>query len=48
VPGDVVRVEVERIGSLTNPVVDAEGRAPDGSPAALLLARRPGSAGTGD
>jgi 2-keto-4-pentenoate hydratase/2-oxohepta-3-ene-1,7-dioic acid hydratase in catechol pathway len=39
-PGDVVRVEVERIGSLTNPVVDADGRAPGGSPAAGLLARR--------
>jgi hypothetical protein len=25
---------------LTNPVVDAEGRAPAGSPAALLLASR--------
>jgi 2-keto-4-pentenoate hydratase/2-oxohepta-3-ene-1,7-dioic acid hydratase in catechol pathway len=32
-PGDLVRVEVERIGSLTNPVVDEEGRAPEGSPA---------------
>ena len=39
-PGDVVRVEVERIGSVTNPVVDAEGRAPTGSPAARLLAER--------
>ncbi|HSW42430.1 MAG TPA: fumarylacetoacetate hydrolase family protein [Patescibacteria group bacterium] len=39
-PGDVVRVEVEGIGSLTNPVVDAEGHAPDGSPAAHLLAER--------
>jgi 2-keto-4-pentenoate hydratase/2-oxohepta-3-ene-1,7-dioic acid hydratase in catechol pathway len=36
-PGDLVRVEVERIGSLTNPVVDEEGRAPKGSPAALFL-----------
>jgi len=44
-PGDVVRVEVEGIGSLTNPVVDAGGRAPEGSPAARLLARRPGRAG---
>ncbi|HYN47492.1 MAG TPA: fumarylacetoacetate hydrolase family protein, partial [Candidatus Nanopelagicales bacterium] len=45
-PGDVVRVEVEGIGSVTNPVVDAGGRAPEGSPAARLLARRPGPAGT--
>ena len=45
-PGDVVRVEVEGIGSLTNPVVDAEGRAPAGSPAARLLARRARPAGT--
>jgi 2-keto-4-pentenoate hydratase/2-oxohepta-3-ene-1,7-dioic acid hydratase in catechol pathway len=42
VPGDVVRVEVEGIGSLTNPVVDADGQAPAGSPAALLLASRAG------
>lgn len=39
-PGDVVRVEVAGIGSLTNPVVDADGTAPAGSPAALLLAGR--------
>jgi 2-keto-4-pentenoate hydratase/2-oxohepta-3-ene-1,7-dioic acid hydratase in catechol pathway len=39
-PGDVVRVEVEGIGSVTNPVVDADGRAPVGSPAARLLAGR--------
>jgi 2-keto-4-pentenoate hydratase/2-oxohepta-3-ene-1,7-dioic acid hydratase in catechol pathway len=39
-PGDVVRVEVERIGSVTNPVVDAEGRSAAGSPAARLLAER--------
>jgi 5-carboxymethyl-2-hydroxymuconate isomerase len=39
-PGDIVRVEVEGIGSVTNPVVDADGRAPDGSPAARLLAER--------
>ena len=36
-PGDLVRVEVDRIGSLTNPVVDEEGRVPAGSPAALFL-----------
>jgi 2-keto-4-pentenoate hydratase/2-oxohepta-3-ene-1,7-dioic acid hydratase in catechol pathway len=36
-PGDLVRVEVERIGSLTNPVVDEEGRAPEGSPAHRFL-----------
>lgn len=40
-PGDVVRVEVEKIGSLTSPVTDADGRAPEGSPAALYLANRP-------
>jgi 2-keto-4-pentenoate hydratase/2-oxohepta-3-ene-1,7-dioic acid hydratase in catechol pathway len=39
-PGDVIRVEVEGIGSVTNPVVDADGRAPAGSPAARLLAER--------
>ena len=37
-PGDLVRVEIERIGTLTNPVVDADGHAPDGSPAARALA----------
>jgi 2-keto-4-pentenoate hydratase/2-oxohepta-3-ene-1,7-dioic acid hydratase in catechol pathway len=36
-PGDLVTVEVERIGKLTNPVTDAEGKAPKGSPAAALL-----------
>jgi 2-keto-4-pentenoate hydratase/2-oxohepta-3-ene-1,7-dioic acid hydratase in catechol pathway len=45
-PGDLVRVDVEGIGSVTNPVVDADGRAPAGSPAARLLAERPGPAGT--
>ena len=40
-PGDVVRVEVERIGSLTNPVTDADGRAPEGSPAARFMGGRP-------
>jgi 2-keto-4-pentenoate hydratase/2-oxohepta-3-ene-1,7-dioic acid hydratase in catechol pathway len=39
-PGDVVRVEVEGIGPLTNPIVDADGMAPAGSPAARLLAGR--------
>jgi 2-keto-4-pentenoate hydratase/2-oxohepta-3-ene-1,7-dioic acid hydratase in catechol pathway len=39
-PGDLVTVEVERIGSLTNPVTDADGRAPEGSPAARFLADR--------
>ena len=39
-PGDVVRVEVGGIGSLTNPIVDADGGAPDDSPAARLLAAR--------
>jgi 2-keto-4-pentenoate hydratase/2-oxohepta-3-ene-1,7-dioic acid hydratase in catechol pathway len=37
-PGDLVRVEVERIGTLTNPVVDVDGHAPDGSPAARAMA----------
>jgi 2-keto-4-pentenoate hydratase/2-oxohepta-3-ene-1,7-dioic acid hydratase in catechol pathway len=39
-PGDLVRVEIERIGSLTNPITDAEGRAPAGSPAAQFMAER--------
>ncbi len=39
-PGDVVRVEVEGIGALTNPIVDSDGRAPSGSPAARHLAER--------
>ena len=39
-PGDLVRVEVERIGSLMNPVTDAEGNAPAGSPAAKFMAER--------
>jgi 5-carboxymethyl-2-hydroxymuconate isomerase len=37
-PGDLVAVEVERIGRLMNPVTDADGRAPKGSPAARFLA----------
>jgi 2-keto-4-pentenoate hydratase/2-oxohepta-3-ene-1,7-dioic acid hydratase in catechol pathway len=37
-PGDLVRVEVERIGSLTSPVADEEGNVPAGSPAAAFLA----------
>ena len=37
-PGDVVAVEVEGIGRLVNPVVDHDGRAPAGSPAARMLA----------
>jgi 2-keto-4-pentenoate hydratase/2-oxohepta-3-ene-1,7-dioic acid hydratase in catechol pathway len=40
-PGDLVSVEVERIGTLTNPITDAEGNAPAGSPAARFLAERP-------
>ncbi len=39
-PGDVVRVEVELIGEVTNPIVDADGGAPAGSPAERLLAAR--------
>jgi len=37
-PGDVATIEVESVGRLSNPVVDGDGRAPDGSPAARLLA----------
>jgi 2-keto-4-pentenoate hydratase/2-oxohepta-3-ene-1,7-dioic acid hydratase in catechol pathway len=40
VPGDVVRVEVEGIGSVTNPIMDADGSAPAGSPAARLITMR--------
>jgi 5-carboxymethyl-2-hydroxymuconate isomerase len=36
-PGDLVRVEVERIGSLTNPIVDENDQAPHGSPAATQM-----------
>jgi 2-keto-4-pentenoate hydratase/2-oxohepta-3-ene-1,7-dioic acid hydratase in catechol pathway len=36
-PGDVVRIEVAGLGSLTNPVVDDAGVAPAGSPAEILL-----------
>ncbi len=42
-PGDIVRVEVEGIGALTNPVVDAEGLAPPETPAARHLERRTGT-----
>jgi hypothetical protein len=38
VPGDIVRVEVERIGTLTNPITDPDGIAPAGSPAARYIA----------
>lgn len=44
-PGDLVSVEVERIGTLTNPITDAEGNAPAGSPAARFMAERPAWAG---
>jgi 2-keto-4-pentenoate hydratase/2-oxohepta-3-ene-1,7-dioic acid hydratase in catechol pathway len=37
-PGDVAIVEVAGIGRLVNPIVDADGDAPAGSPAARLLA----------
>ena len=37
-PGDLVRVEIEKIGSLTSPVTDADGTAPDGTPAARFMA----------
>ncbi len=36
-PGDVVVVEVEGVGRLTNPIVAADGGAPVGSPAARML-----------
>ncbi len=39
-PGDLVRIEVEGIGILTNPVVDQAGNAPEGSPAAEFIAAR--------
>jgi 2-keto-4-pentenoate hydratase/2-oxohepta-3-ene-1,7-dioic acid hydratase in catechol pathway len=39
-PGDVVTVEVEGIGRLTNPITDVEGNAPTGSPAARFMAGR--------
>jgi 2-keto-4-pentenoate hydratase/2-oxohepta-3-ene-1,7-dioic acid hydratase in catechol pathway len=39
-PGDVVRVEIEGVGSLTNPIADAHGAVPEGSPAAVEIARR--------
>ena len=41
-PGDLVSVEVERIGKLTNPVVDTDGQAPADSPAARAMAERDG------
>jgi len=37
-PGDVATVEVGGIGRLSNPIVDADGSAPEGSPAARVLA----------
>jgi 2-keto-4-pentenoate hydratase/2-oxohepta-3-ene-1,7-dioic acid hydratase in catechol pathway len=39
-PGDVVRVEIEGIGSLTNPIADERGAVPEGSPAAAEIERR--------
>ncbi len=36
-PGDLVTVEVERIGKLTNPVTDVDGKTPKGSPASRFL-----------
>ena len=39
-PGDLVTVEVDGIGRLTNPITDVEGNAPTGSPAALFMAGR--------
>jgi len=37
-PGDVATVEVEGIGRMSNPIVDEDGSAPEGSPAARVLA----------
>jgi hypothetical protein len=39
-PGDVVRIEIEGIGSLTNPIANERGEVPAGSPAELEIARR--------
>lgn len=39
-PGDVVRVEIEGIGSLTSPIADERGNVPAGSPAEREMARR--------
>jgi 5-carboxymethyl-2-hydroxymuconate isomerase len=44
-PGDLVRVEVESIGNLTNPITDENGNAPTGSPAARFMTERPAGAG---
>ncbi len=44
-PGDLVRVEVEGIGSLTSPIADERGEVPGGSPAARFMA---GPAAGGD
>jgi 2-keto-4-pentenoate hydratase/2-oxohepta-3-ene-1,7-dioic acid hydratase in catechol pathway len=40
-PGDVVQIEIERIGTLTNPVVDVHGHAPAESPAAKAMSATP-------
>jgi 2-keto-4-pentenoate hydratase/2-oxohepta-3-ene-1,7-dioic acid hydratase in catechol pathway len=37
-PGDVATIEVESIGRLSNPIVGPDGGAPDGSPAARVVA----------
>jgi len=39
-PGDLVRVEIERIGTLTSPIVDEAGHAQPGSPAGRAMAMR--------
>ena len=39
-PGDLVRVEVEGIGSLTSPIADERGELPPGTPAARFMAGR--------
>ena len=39
-PGDLVKVEVEGIGAVTNPVIDFDASVPAGSPAAVALGAR--------
>ena len=39
-PGDVVRIEIEGVGGLTNPIANERGEVPAGSPAERELSRR--------
>jgi 2-keto-4-pentenoate hydratase/2-oxohepta-3-ene-1,7-dioic acid hydratase in catechol pathway len=41
-PGDLVRIEIQGIGTLTNPIVDVDGNAPADSPAGRWVASRNG------